>query len=785
MGSKKAKKQTVGYRYYINLHLAICHGRIDALREIWFSDKKAWTGDMRYLNGNTKSDEEVLGVVKNDGLFGGEDSEGGVSGNFGLGFGSQEQQMMHVQADGTYSGIGKTFTPEEIAYWQKVGNWDEIRTIAAQNRPIYPTMALNYRGLAVLNFYKFYIGTSPYIKDMSFVVERYWNDWYAAKARIGDDANPAHIIYEALINEEWGLGYPISSIDDASFRLAADILYGEGLGLSLLWDAEQELIDFIEDVKTCIDATFFLNRRTGLWTIKLIRTGEPAKMILHPGNATLDTLQRRALGDTYNEMSVKYTNPETEDYATLTVQDLANIQSQGRAVQQTKEYLGVRRASVAAYLAQRDLQAASATLATGEVTANRQAWDVNPGDVVTLFWPDEGIINMDMRVVDTTQAEPGSDYIKLTVVEDVFGQNNASFIDVPEPGYKPPQTQPELFDPTRPWEFPFWFIYQFMGQPLSYFPAGAAYSTVLAGTEVTTVRAENLYAYQLQTDGSKAWTQVALGNVTPVGTSKLVIPANATSVITLDADISTFANMQENSFVLIADDTHEEVVQVTNQQWEYMQITVQRGLMDTPPRAWPAGVNLYFIGTEQMTADETARTRGEIVSYRPVMQTSQGMMDIGSVPTETLTLRGRFDLPYPVANVVIEGKWWPGAVEVGKTMNVGFAPRNRLMQDGVQQVGWGAAGIAPEDGTSFGYELSDANTGDILSSASGSYQWSFDVDVMPIANMGVKRCKLVIFSSKGGQRNYADFEHTLNITSVVDVSTGGYGKSYGKSYGKA
>src|SRR5690606_6533837 len=34
--------------------------------------------------------------------------------------------------------------------------------------------------------------------------------------------NPAHIVYEALTNPEWGLGYPPAVLDLASFTAAAD-----------------------------------------------------------------------------------------------------------------------------------------------------------------------------------------------------------------------------------------------------------------------------------------------------------------------------------------------------------------------------------------------------------------------------------------------------------------------------------------------------------------------------------------------------------------------------------
>ena len=37
--------------------------------------------------------------------------------------------------------------------------------------------------------------------------------------------NPAHIIYQCLTDTAWGMGYPTSALDDASFTAAANTLY--------------------------------------------------------------------------------------------------------------------------------------------------------------------------------------------------------------------------------------------------------------------------------------------------------------------------------------------------------------------------------------------------------------------------------------------------------------------------------------------------------------------------------------------------------------------------------
>lgn len=80
----------------------------------------------------------------------------------------------------------------------------------------------------------------------------------------GPDMNPAHIIRECLTNRDWGLGYASVEIG-SSFTPAADTLYAEGFGLSLIWQQDSSIEDFIGSVLDHIDATLFIDRRTGHW----------------------------------------------------------------------------------------------------------------------------------------------------------------------------------------------------------------------------------------------------------------------------------------------------------------------------------------------------------------------------------------------------------------------------------------------------------------------------------------------------------------------------------------
>ena len=89
MGRKKS--QTVGYRYFAGVHFVICHGPIDAVKAIYVDDKllcvpASDNGPGRGLIDNY----ETIHVDAPD-LFGGEDREGGISGDIDLGMGHPEQ----------------------------------------------------------------------------------------------------------------------------------------------------------------------------------------------------------------------------------------------------------------------------------------------------------------------------------------------------------------------------------------------------------------------------------------------------------------------------------------------------------------------------------------------------------------------------------------------------------------------------------------------------------------------------------------------------------------------
>ncbi len=73
-----SKKQTVGYRYRMGLHLVLCQGPVDAVQEIQMGDRTAW-GDADRAPLSSGHGLSSLSINKPT-LFGGDEREGGVVG---------------------------------------------------------------------------------------------------------------------------------------------------------------------------------------------------------------------------------------------------------------------------------------------------------------------------------------------------------------------------------------------------------------------------------------------------------------------------------------------------------------------------------------------------------------------------------------------------------------------------------------------------------------------------------------------------------------------------------
>jgi hypothetical protein len=402
---------TYGYRYNLGMQMVLCHGPIDKITRIQVDDKDAWVG-------NTTG-----GVIQinSDSMFGGNSKEGGISGAVSIAMGGP------TQAQDSY-------------LLTKLG----------------PTVP-HYRGVVSVILRNTYIGTSPYLKAWSFWATRIAvlsdgnPQWYLAKANINGDLNPAHIIRECLTDVSWGLGYPLNSIDDVSFAEAADVLFNESLGLSMLWDTEMSINEFIEQVLKPVEGSLAMDRLNGKWQLKLMRAVDDTGTLPSFDEDSIESFtefKRPSTVELHNSVTVSFWDKDTGKDNSITVQDIALSSQQGFTTGVTRQMVGVTNGVLAAKLASRELKTLSTPLATGSLTLNRRASNLSVGDLFKVSWSPYSLSNMIFRAIQVDLGSTDSRKVKVKVVEDVFYLGQSTYSAPDSAAWVPPGVDPEPVDST-------------------------------------------------------------------------------------------------------------------------------------------------------------------------------------------------------------------------------------------------------------------------------------------------------------------------------------------------
>jgi len=667
-----SKKVVVGYQYHLGIHFALCHGPVDELQEILVDSRSAWSGSITSTRDIT---------IAADQLFGGTKREGGVSGTVGVRFGEANQS--------------------KDAY------------LVSQLGPVIPA----FRGVLSIILKRCYIGTNPYLKPWSFRVKRIPDKgWYASKADIGGNANPAHIIRECLTNGDWGMGYPAASIDDSNFRSVADVLYAEGFGLSFVWNRQAPIHRFIQTVVDHIGAVFRFNPSTGLFEIKLIRDDyTPASLpLLDEGNViALDKYQRSAWGETVNEIVLKYQNADSRDVS-ITVQDIGNIQMQGAVVSETVERPGIRYDALAQRVALRELRARSTPTSRVRVIANRQAWGLLPGDAFRLSWPKLGLTEVVYRLMNVDFGELDKGRIVIDAAEDIFGLPAGSYTRQEPVGWTTPNRPPVPAPHRKLYEATYWDLVREIGENDA--QAQPADSGFLIAAAVAP-SGDALQFTLKDRVSTAAFEEAATGHFCPTCTLGADVGQAISSVLTI-TNAEDLDGSVVGEYALLGD----ELVEVTALDLNTGMLTVNRGILDTVPKPHAAGARIFFC-YDLNGYDPTERLQGETVDVKLLPVTGLGELDEAPAPIDSLTIAARHARPYPPGNVKLNGAAYPSAI-TGQ-LTISWSHRDRLQQTAgfIRQ---DAGNIGPEPGTTYTLRLYDQN-GALARTVTGltgtSYTW--------------------------------------------------------------
>ncbi|MCR9151203.1 MAG: phage tail protein [Rhodobacteraceae bacterium] len=516
----------------------------------------------------------------------------------------------------------------------------------------------------------------------------------------GPDMNPAHIIRECLTNRDWGLGHGFTDIGP-SFATAADALFAEGFGLSLLWQQESTIEDFIADVLKHIDAYLYVDRRSGRWELKLIRADyDPGTLPIFDETHVVDwgELGRREAADLVNSVTVKFSDARTDQTGSVSVTDTALVQDLGQVVSATVDYPGIRYESLAVRVAERDLRALSSPILSGEITVTRFGADLDPGDVIRLVSPRRGLEGVAVRIVEIDHSDGRANGVRLRIAEDVFGLGDTALVggESGDPG--------RLILPPRPlarrWvtEAPYWLLVQELGHAqadalLDEDPDAGA--LVAAGERPS---ADALSA--------QVWTDSGTGYALEAGV-EFVPTALLTADVTDDPaervlPVGSWTGLNDVTIGTLAA-IGDELVRIDGVS--ATTLTVGRGCLDTVPQVHPAGTPM-ICWQLLANASEARFAAGETVAVRMLPETGFGTLPLSQAPEDEVTLASRAIRPLPPGDLRGNGVSVvnPNVLNLGPVL-LTWAHRDRLTQTSSVFDAYDAGDIGPEPGVTYALEI--------------------------------------------------------------------------------
>jgi len=410
-GIFSSKTIITGYRYYLTVDLAWALGPGVVYRKMWFGNNLVWAGCLY--------DSTCLNVIPINlpELYGGSD-DGNRGGIFG-----------------------------DVAMY--CGDFDQDRDeyLVANMNPNVPA----YVGVAHMVFRDFWWGNSPSIDTVAVEGAYFVNSLGVTAGRHimpnGLDMNPVCVLYDILC-EDWGnLGYDPARINVTQWREIAIKIFDENNGISISVATATEAKDAVKTILRQINAVVYEDQSTGLANLKLLRNDYTIAdlPVIGPDQVIeVRKFTKKLWAETNNVVRVKYTDREggyaQGKLATAKDSSLLRFQKRQRPLEITMP--GVFVSDLANAIAARELSNLNVPLYSAELTLNREAVTLRPGDAFVFTWPEYGIDQMVMRAKRPNFGTLQSGSISISAVQDEFSLDTTVVSAPPISGYVPTTLAP-------------------------------------------------------------------------------------------------------------------------------------------------------------------------------------------------------------------------------------------------------------------------------------------------------------------------------------------------------
>lgn len=278
--------------------------------------------------------------------------------------------------------------------------------------------------------------------------------------------NPAAVIWELMSSSTYDEAASEDRMDKDSFLLCARRLAFEKMGISFQWVDQESVKQIVQDICSHIGAAVFNDPITNKYTMRLLRPdaaftelrgrsedGIPLPwntgFIVNPDTAQLDgDFEQKLWSDVINHMDVKYTDDETGETKTVSVQNANGIAAAGGRINDQELNFWMLRSEASAIAAgERELSNVCRPMMKAAFTLNRRAWGLMIFDVVNVTWPSEGVVNTRFRIVNIDYGDGEDRKVRIEVIEDVFNETPRKSGHVPQPPLWTPAGRPTMRDP--------------------------------------------------------------------------------------------------------------------------------------------------------------------------------------------------------------------------------------------------------------------------------------------------------------------------------------------------
>lgn len=255
--------------------------------------------------------------------------------------------------------------------------------------------------------------------------------WFLADTTVTKSMNAAHIIYQCLTDPKWGNGIAVTSLNDASFRAAADTFFTEGMGLCMQWVQASTVGDFLAIVLSHCNASLVFDVVSGLYSLIPIRGGYDVTTLPsydEDNVSSLDDCQMPGYADQPNEVTLTYTDPATGKTTAITGQNIASVDIQGKVVPVTIDLSGIRCHQLAFDTLGRELSSRTTPLIRIKIKINRIAWKMTTSGLFKFSWADRNLSNVVMRALSIDRGTLQSNTITIDAVQDIFSLGLSNYI---------------------------------------------------------------------------------------------------------------------------------------------------------------------------------------------------------------------------------------------------------------------------------------------------------------------------------------------------------------------